>query len=1111
MGNRMTIFRRILLFCIFPLIIIFTAIIVLINNVVYNKTAEFADEKTKIFAVETAKRVDDEFLNAQELIKVVEKYLSEIVPNTPQSQEMVMSWIELILKATPYIHCIWFSFEPDLFIPKERFSRDFVKAGDSIIINSDVEDDYHNPEESPWYYYPFTTGNMWFESASFYDYDLGFGGKYVAGVSMPVSRDGKTVGVAGVDILYEENFRFIAERQIENERMLLLMTQEGEIVYSADSSLIKKSIFDMDFKNKDLVRQNMIKDIEFNITDISPFFGVKSKMYFYPVSNTISRSEQLYLYADLPVSVLFSEAKKTTRFIIIMSVLGILLFAAILFFTIKRILKPIKMLTESANMIANGNLDVSLDSLIDVHFSTGKKDTKNEAHILFTALNDMKLRLSQTQKIKAISKYKSDFLAKMSHEIRTPMNAITGMTELALRENMPHDAKEHILTIKQASSHLLSLINDILDLSKIESGKLEIIDAPYSFSSLINDVVSIIRMRIVDTNIRFVVNTDSRIPNALFGDETRIRQILLNILSNAVKYTQKGYISFAVFGEITEEDTVLLTIEVSDTGKGIKDEDIKKLFGDFVQVDLTSGKDIEGTGLGLAITKNLVAAMGGEIGVISKYQKGSTFTITLPQKILMPQPLAVVDKPEEKSAIVYERREVFANSIVCTVDNLGVECDYAVDDMEFRVKLKEREYTFIFVESHMYADVKKIVSEVNSKAKIVQLMNFGDSIADRELNVIVMPAYSVSVANILNGVSDLSYCTNKDTIVRFCAPQARVLIVDDINTNLKIAQGLLSPYEMKIDLCSNGAKAINEIKTNRYDLVLMDHMMPVMDGVEATRSIRESDGDYYKNVPIVALTANAVYGMKEMFLENGFSDFISKPIDVVKLNAILEKWIPKEKKRIMTAKADFKKENGADINIDGVDVSLGLSRMGGNTEIYLRGLEVFSEDIQEVSRQIKSSLETGDTAAYTTYVHGLKGAAAAIGAVSLSEAARELEMAAKRQDKTFIEAHTPVLFEDLKALLSGIEKVLCPKTQEPAPQNNIDTQTLKTAMTSLVKAIDEIDPAAINSAVKTLRQFENSSGEAGSVVKSILRNILNGGYDEVVSLIESFLKKDKAC
>ena len=1101
----MTIFRRILFFCILPLIIIFTIFIVLTSGIVYNKTIAFADEKTRIFANETAKQVDDDFISAQGLIKVVERHLAEIIPDVPQSQETAMYWVELILNATPYIHCIWFSFEPDVFISGKRFSRDFVKAGDSIAIVHDLDDDIlDDPEKAPWYYYPFTTGNMWFESADFYDYGLGFGGKYTGTVSMPVSRGGKIVGVAGVDILYDDNFRFIAERCIKNERMLLLITSEGEIVYSADSSLAAKSIFDMDFKKKELIRQYLDDDAAFNITDISPFFGVKSRMYFYPVSNTESKSVQLYLYADLPESALFSEAKKAVLLIIVMSVLGIFIFTVILFFTVKKILKPIKALTENVNMVVNGKLDIDLDSVIDELFRSVERERKNEAYILFAALKNVKESLSNTQKIKAISKAKSDFLAKMSHEIRTPMNAITGMTELALRENMPPAARGHVLTIKQAGANLLSIINDILDLSKIESGKFEIAAAPYSFSTLINDVISIIRMKALDSGVRFVVNIDSRIPNALAGDEIRIRQILLNILGNAVKYTQKGYISFVVFGEITKDDTVLLTIDVTDTGKGIKQEDIDKLFDDFVQVDLDGSRNIEGTGLGLAITKNLVKAMGGGISVMSEYKKGATFTVKLPQKILMPQPLAVVEKSEEKRAIVYERREILANSIVCTIDNLGVECVYADSEAEFRGKLKEREYDFIFVESNIYSNVKKNISEVNSKAKIVLLTNFGDSVADTELSVIVMPAYSISVANIMNGVSDSSYNTSEDMLVRFNAPQARVLVVDDINTNLKVTQGLLSPYKMQIDLCLSGAKAVDKVKTNLYDLVFMDHMMPGMDGVEATRLIRESDGDYYKNLPIIALTANAIFGMREKFIADGFSDFISKPIDVVRLNAVLEKWIPKEKKTAAAAKRGAKRECAVDFTLAGVDVPLGLSRTGGSAEGYLRSIEIFSKDVQKKLGEIKSCLETDNIALYTTHVHGIKGAAAAIGAVTLSEAAKELEMAAKRQDRAFIEARNTVLLEDLETLVLGIERVISAKKQKLTPQS-VDTQTLRAAMASLKAAIDEFDTAAINGAVKTLRQFENVSGDTGGVVESVLQNILGGGYDEAAALIESFM------
>jgi PAS domain S-box-containing protein len=495
---------------------------------------------------------------------------------------------------------------------------------------------------------------------------------------------------------------------------------------------------------------------------------------------------------------------------------------------------------------------------------------------------------------------KSSFLARMSHEIRTPMNAIIGMTELALRSNELNDAREHILTIKQSSANLLSIINDILDFSKIETGKLEIVSGEYSFSSLLNDVINIIRMRVIDTQIRFVVNIDSAIPDALIGDEIRIRQVLLNILGNAVKYTEKGFVSLTVFGEKHGEDMINLSLKVEDSGRGIKQEDIGKLFGEYTQLDLEKNKGIEGTGLGLAIANTVVKSMGGTIAVYSEYGKGSTFNVTLPQKFSSDKPLAYVENRKEKSVIVYERREIYANSIVHTLDNLCVNCTLVLSDSELSEKMAMHEYTFVFISFALYKKNKDTISQFGSKTGVVLLAEFGETIPDRNLHILSMPVYSLPVANILNGVSNnLSFSDNSEIIVRFTAPDMRVLVVDDIITNLKVAKGLLTPYNMQVDLCKNGMMAIEAARVNRYDIVFMDHKMPDMDGLETTQRIRAmgDEDPYFKNVPIVALTANAVSGTREMFLENGFDDFLSKPIDTIKLNAVLEKWIPKEKRQ----------------------------------------------------------------------------------------------------------------------------------------------------------------------------------------------------------------------
>ena len=643
--------------------------------------------------------------------------------------------------------------------------------------------------------------------------------------------------------------------------------------------------------------------------------------------------------------------------------------------------------------------------------------------ILLKDITQSKLLIDATN---AASRAKSDFLAKMSHEIRTPMNAIIGMAELALRENEKELKNEHLATIKQAGSNLLSIINDILDFSKIETGKLEIFQENFSFSSLINDVISIIKMRIIDSEVRFVVNVDKNIPNSLNGDEARIRQALLNILNNAVKYTERGFVSLNIRGEFVGEDTVNLVMEVADSGRGIKQEDIEKLFEDFTQFDVKNNKDIEGVGLGLSITHSIVTAMGGSISVKSEYKKGSTFTLTLPQKYNNREAFANVENPEEKSVLLCERREIYSKSIINTLNNLGVNCTLVSNYPELYERMTRQKFTFLFIAFQLFKSNKETIVRYGDNIKVVVLAEFGEAVPDKNLMVLSMPVYSISIANILNGVTEsFSYNNSSELIARFTAPDAKILVVDDINTNLKVAQGLLLPYKVHTDLCKSGAEAIRSVKSGRYDLVFMDHKMPEMDGVEATHHIRGLAGEdpYYKNLPIVALTANAVSGTREFFLENGFDDFLSKPIDTVKLNLILEKWIPVSKQKVSVPNRD-EFIQAESFEIPGLDTEKGISMSNGSKEGFLSALSSFYEDGLEIITKIKESLETGNLSLYTIYVHGLKTAASLIGSDDLSGIAKELENAGKEGNMVFIEAYNPGFIAKLELLLYNIRGVI---------------------------------------------------------------------------------------
>ena len=711
------------------------------------------------------------------------------------------------------------------------------------------------------------------------------------------------------------------------------------------------------------------------------------------------------------------------------------------------------------------------------------------------------------------SRAKSDFLARMSHEIRTPMNAVIGMTELALREDMPNSAREHIVTVKHAGANLLSIINDILDFSKIESGGVIIARRNYSLSSLINDVISIIRMRAVDSHIRFAVNIDSTLPNALIGDDSRIRQILINILGNAVKYTDKGYVSFSVSGDIVDEKTVVLKMVVEDSGRGIKAEDIENIFNEYVQVQVRS-RDVEGVGLGLPISYYLAKSMAGEITVESEYGKGSTFTVFLPQEIHRPEKLAAVDKAEQINTLIFERREIYADSTVYALNSLGVKYELVSNDAELFDKLDNSIYSFIFMAHVLFENHKEKILRSSNNSVIVLMTEFGHAVPDGMWNVISMPIHAISVANLFNGASEsFAYNTSAELTARFIAPDARVLVVDDITTNLRVASGLLTPYKMQVDLCSSGADAIEAVKNSDYDLVLMDHRMPDMGGIEATRIIRAMGIDdlYLNELPIVALTANAVSGTKEMFLESGFNDFMTKPVDTVRLNEILEQWLPRQKQvRVVEDKrsaAAAKEQLSRElIKIEGLDTYKGALLSGGKMEMYLETLAVFHNDGSERLQKLRQSSKADDLSLYIVYVHALKSALANIGADKLSDTARTLEEAASRGDSAYIEVNNEAFVAELEVLLVNIDAALpsLEKREQTEPDNQ-NKEQYYVVLNRLKKALEDMNAGVMNRSVDELLQLAWDD-KTKAAVRDISKNILLGEYDEVEKFIDSLLE-----
>jgi signal transduction histidine kinase/DNA-binding response OmpR family regulator len=614
----------------------------------------------------------------------------------------------------------------------------------------------------------------------------------------------------------------------------------------------------------------------------------------------------------------------------------------------------------------------------------------------------------------AASRSKTAFLATMSHEIRTPLNAIIGLSEIEIQKKLPNDTLQDLGKIHNSGTNLLAIINDILDISKIEAGNLELIPVDYDVPSIINDTVQLNIMRIGSKNITFKLKVDPSTPVMLFGDELRVKQILNNILSNAFKYTDAGSVTLTVDWE-RKEDTALLTFVVRDTGRGIKPEDISKLFSEYQQLDTKANRHIEGTGLGLSITKKLLSLMNGAISVESEYGKGTAFTIKIPQRIVNDEPIG--------------------EKIVRDLENFH------------------------------YKDIQ-----------------------------------------------------NSDglRLVRNYMPYGKVLVVDDVETNLDVAKGLLLPYGLSIETASSGKEAIAKIKvfsegdsSSGYDLVLMDHMMPGMDGIEAVRIIRNDiPGDYGKTVPIVALTANALTGNEEMFLSKGFNAFIAKPIDVMQLDAVLNAWVRDRKSVEVIKQAEMgmlvtesANQNDLDgLEMEGIDLARGKKRYNSEAA-YLDILRSWYQHTPVLLEKMKyPSFE--NLPEYAITVHGLKGASLGICADEISKKAEELERHAKNGNIERVQADNSMFINTVELMLKNIGELLEKTSEKKKKKQKPSASSPDPALLAqLLGAVKSYKSTLMEETMCSIESFDYDSGT--ELVAWLREQMDNLEYDAIRQKLES--------
>ena len=588
------------------------------------------------------------------------------------------------------------------------------------------------------------------------------------------------------------------------------------------------------------------------------------------------------------------------------------------------------------------------------------------------------------ERIKAdnANKAKSAFLANMSHEIRTPINAVLGMDEMIIRESKEESTLIYARDIQAAGHTLLSLINDILDFSKIEEGKMEIIPTQYELSSLIVDLVNMIRVRSDKKGLIFNVNVDKGIPHLLYGDEIRIKQIVLNLLTNAVKYTEKGEVTLEVSFRKESDENISLRFKVSDTGIGMKKEDMERIFSPFSRLEEKRNRSIEGTGLGISIVKELLFLMGSKLEVESEYGKGSVFSFEISQKV-------------EKENLIGDFNEKYKHS-----DN------------------KKEKY--------------------------------------REM---------------------------------FHAPNARILVVDDTEINLQVVKSLLKKTKIGIDTASSGSEALEMAARQDYDMIFIDHMMPKMDGIETLEKLKEQT----EKLPVcVALTANAVSGAREMYIDAGFTDYMSKPVNGKTLEEMLLDYLPKEKVETDYVE-DIYEEKKAELNIPeipGLDVNQGIKNCG-SAESFLSVLNTFHRTTADKTAEIEKFFKDKDIENYTIKVHALKSSARVIGANTLSELARKLEEAGKYGDIKFIEEKTDELLDIYRDVDRGLRFL----DKDEESKEEMSEELRKDAFSTIAEMAGSTDFSMMEDVIKQFRGYrlnENDKRTIDEIEKRLMELDFNG-------------------
>ena len=669
------------------------------------------------------------------------------------------------------------------------------------------------------------------------------------------------------------------------------------------------------------------------------------------------------------------------------------------------------------------------------------------------------------EELETSGKQNAVFLSNVSHELRTPINMVIGISEVALAKELSPDIRSDMSSIKLAGKRLSNQINNMLDYTEILEGTLTPAKKEYMITSVLNDVITTVALQTNRQHLELVFDIDPNVPATLVGDAEKISHVLKILVENSIKFTEEGGVNIRIKHR-QENYGANLVIDICDTGIGMTDSQLTQMYDVFYQADTGSSRLAGGLGLGLPIAQGLLTAMGGFIHFNSGERQGLSAHIVIPQGVVDERPCIVLNHPEQLCIACYFRPERYVcdevrgyydGLIYNLIHGLGIQ-GYQAHNFEALLKLRRsHKLTHVFIAQSEYDENREYYEELTNTLRVIVIAERDFTLsAESRLLVIHKPFSALSVANLLNGeMGERGFAEDQAAGRKpFTCVGVRALAVDDEEMNLMVAKGVLGNYGIEVDTCLSGKEAIAQCGTTAYDIIFLDHMMPGFDGVETLKRIRELRNGMYQDLPVIALTANTVSGAREMFRNEGFTEFVPKPIERMVLERVLRKVLPKsciqysvtpangempagelpeavqsvpadspeqsEPTELLARQADTSTIPYDRLAQSGINVDVGLDYCAGDEDFYREMLRLFSAQGKEKRTEIAALYESADWADYAIKVHALKSTSLTIGAEALSAQAKELELAGKRGDVDFIRAHHHALLSAHEELCAQI-------------------------------------------------------------------------------------------